>query len=441
MPPPRFTIHPLPFNWGWHQSINVVESTDKTTGERVMLNNASRHRYQISYIPYDVDCVPQGPDLDEPNQPELQEMIGLLKEAFNERPLWTRRALINRFGDSPVLYFIKSALQYTSFQFKGGPFREALCKYGVDPRTDPKYRIYQTLFFKLYQEKEQGPFMQWREPRRADGIARNTRKINQTTHIFDGRALTLDGKVWQVCDITDPLLADIIQNAPLRQTFDLRRDGWFCDGVWAKIRAIMKMKLYAIATHKIPTDEDYEPALKFPDVIKEGPSDKGVYIPGLPDMRLSDIEVQRRKEKGEDPADFVVGKLGKDKSYRMQRIRQQKEGGPGGVTTIPMGKRRRQPVMPSEGSSSGLIPSIETDDGVAGEMAGDLDDMDLDEDSGLDEDSDAEDRTDVEDESQSDGVGEEGSDDVQEEEEEDEDSDATDFVDFRKYYKPQHVAK
>jgi general transcription factor 3C polypeptide 5 (transcription factor C subunit 1) len=90
-----------------------------------------------------------------PNAPHgLQQLVKYLKIAFYERPVWTRRALANHVGGRPHLWLLKPARQFVTYQFKGSPFREVAIKLGIDPRTDPKYRTYQTMFFKLHVEEK-----------------------------------------------------------------------------------------------------------------------------------------------------------------------------------------------------------------------------------------------------------------------------------------------
>src|SRR6187402_1845552 len=221
LPPPSMTGHTLPFNWGWHQNPNIVEDRHAATGERILVNRSKPTKVSLKYLSHDVESIPNGPSAEVPDDPPLRQLVASLKEALEVRPVWTRRSLINHVSDSPVLYLVRVALQYVSYQFKGGPFRDAIIKFGVDPRTDKKYRQYQTFFFKLYEEEEKVANMPWREVRTSFNISKRSGKpAHGQTHIFNGKSLTLDGKVWQVCDITDPLLAKLIREAPYPDQFD-----------------------------------------------------------------------------------------------------------------------------------------------------------------------------------------------------------------------------
>lgn len=255
-------------------------------------------KFQIEYLGHDAEDTPQGPPIDIPNDPELRSLIVSLNEALEERPVWTRRALSNRVGNSPYLYLLKSALQYVGYQFKGGPFRDAVIKFGVDPRSDPKYRMYQTVFFKLYEEEEKGPFRKWQD-NRSNYLSKRTKLVDLTTHLFDGKSLTLDGKIWQFCDITDPYLAQLVQNSPVCNDFNSAGSGYFYNGAWAKIRAVMKLKLAAIRLGKTIEDEEFEKVIhRVPDIVEDNKRNSNRISVPVPNIKLTDAERQKLEENG-----------------------------------------------------------------------------------------------------------------------------------------------
>ena len=291
MPPPRLSHYSVPFNWEWQQNPNNYSDVDPETGNPVLKNRAQRRSLKIGYLSHDVakipDKVPEFPSDD----PDLQSLVALMKEALEERPIWTRRAMLNRLSHSPHLNLARSAYQYVSYQFRNGPWREALVKYGVDPRTDPKYRIYQTIFFRISDEVETGGL--WRDQR--PGAQRHN-KIDLTSHLFDGKNVSLDGRVWQVCDITDPLLYRLTRDAPYPKTFNSKIDSWFQNGRLAKIKAIMKTKLIAILLGKSVTEEDFATALSLPDFVPRR-SSRSIYVP-VPDLRLTAAELEALTKAG-----------------------------------------------------------------------------------------------------------------------------------------------
>ncbi|KAI9650994.1 tau 95 subunit of transcription factor TFIIIC [Ciborinia camelliae] len=297
VPPPTFTHHPLPFNWGYRQNPLISTEVDAETGETSIVNRSKMPKLEMQYVHCDEDeDVPTKPHRAVPDDPVLKDFVAALQQAMNERPIWTRRALQNRLVNEPGYYLMKPALQYVGYQFRSGPWRDALIRYGVDPRGDPACRIYQTIFFKLYEEDERAPDGQWKDIRSQYTKHQVFGTGDCPSHMFNGTSLTLDGKVWQICDITDPLLAPLIQNAPMAKAYDNNHDGYYNNGTLAKIRAIMKTKLIAIRSNKEIPENAFDVALSIPDFV-EGKNGRKVHVP-VPDMRLTDEEIEKLREKG-----------------------------------------------------------------------------------------------------------------------------------------------
>lgn len=288
MPPPLYTIQTIPTNWCWQQNSS---SNEQITGKITLANPARPHKSQVDSISGDSESVPGGWPYEIPSEIALQSLLEELKKAFDERPIWIRRALINRMNNHRYFSLLKPALKYVCYQFRSGPFRDCLVKYGIDPRKDAQYRIYQSIYFQALNNEAYDAHVE------NDSLKYGQKIENTTSHLFDGENLTLDGKTWQLCDVTDPTLAAIIQNAPVRSEFDLH-DGYFNNGTWAKIRAIMKIKLHGIL-YKIPiTNEHLEKSLKVPDIVETGKSGKVVWVP-LPDFKLTEEEISQRVAQGE----------------------------------------------------------------------------------------------------------------------------------------------
>ncbi|TQS34159.1 hypothetical protein Golomagni_05468 [Golovinomyces magnicellulatus] len=294
MPPPTMTSHPLQFNWQWHQNGNIFE--ENIGGKNILVNRSKPRKTDVPYLAHDVDEVPNGPPFELQDDPGVEELVKELRIVLDERPVWTRRSLTNRLRGSNYLFLLRAAIQFVAYQFKGGPFRDSIIKYGIDPRKDRKYRKYQTFFFKLLDEEDRGEGLGWHDPRVSFNQEAST-KEKVPSHIFDGQNLTMDGKVWQACDIKDPMLQNLIENSPYRESFDSRDDGWFCNGAISKIKSIMKTKLEAIRMQKRLLDEDFTIALSVPDIVP-GKLSREIR-PALPDIRLTaeQIEAQRRRGK------------------------------------------------------------------------------------------------------------------------------------------------
>ena len=317
MPPPVLTPETVPFNWQYQQNHYVVMSVDEVTGENVLRTKSKSQTTPLLFLTADAKSVPQNSTFPLPVHDGERAVLQKVAEAMEERPVWTRRALGNRIGHEELPVPISRALHHIAYQFKGGPFRDAIIKYGVDPRTDPKYCKYQTVFFQIY-EGERGSKKEWKDINLAIPLSSNVVRTDTTTHMFDGKTFALDGKVWQLCDITDPLLRNIIDNAPLRSKYDTERDGWYSNGTWAKVQAIMRTMLIAIRA-RVPTETlDFKAALDFPDVVENNErGSKRISVP-VPDIRLS---AEKMKELVEDGVDIsFLQPSGATKPNKKKRI-------------------------------------------------------------------------------------------------------------------------
>lgn len=163
---------------------------------------------------------------------------------------------IPQYSDS----VFKEATQWVGYSFRAGPWRDSLVKYGVDPRKDPKYRVYQTLMFQL--------------DKRADAATASggDRKIPDgwQSHIFDGENITHSGKTWQICDVTDPLLKSIFDTDAIQEECDVHQFGWYYNGTLCKARAIMRDKMDYLFRGAEPPQAEYEKVAAMPDRITRG---------------------------------------------------------------------------------------------------------------------------------------------------------------------------
>ncbi|KKA28612.1 hypothetical protein TD95_005106 [Thielaviopsis punctulata] len=320
IPPPSFTHMTLPFNYSYEQNPYVRAVRDEGGEERVM--NITAAVMVGHLVKPTVDKVPtcprMPPDLSDPFMVEIMDDLDV---AFTKRPVWTRRSLMNHLSHKIKTWnVLKKYISYTAYQFKGGPFKDAVIAYGVDPRKDPKYRIYQTMFFKLpfshdTNNRSSGDTYthgahdgstgsvagdgkssvsastlgkkSWHAMRKGQQLA--CVENESKSHIFDGQIFYSNGKLWQVCDITDPLLAEMFANAPVRPTCDITGSGWFHQGLWAKAKAIMKCKLLAIRFGRQLDPRAF-------DVIhatRDETPPPGSYISvKLPSLNLTDEELQ-----------------------------------------------------------------------------------------------------------------------------------------------------
>lgn len=285
LPPPIFTHMSIPFNYQYSQNPYVRATEDGGTVNTTAVK-------QVGYFIGAEDPAPAGPQLEpDMTDPRMVEIMAELEAAFEERPVWTRRSLLNHLGGKLKNWNeLKKYLNYAAYQFKGGPWRDGVVPYGIDPRTDPKYRTYQTLMFKLPKQKRAQHGQTWKSLRKIQmGPLKEFLEELSESHVFDGETFHTDGKVWQVCDITDPLLKELLENAAIRPEWD-PSSGWYHGGLWAKVKAIMKTKLVAIQFDRHLTREDFSMTLQAGDQTPMRSNQATFHLP-LPNLRLTDEEL------------------------------------------------------------------------------------------------------------------------------------------------------
>lgn len=260
IPPPHFTDKVIGFNYNYEQNPGIIDQGLDEEGETRLINRQGRNKFSYGhFIHHDAFPAPDRPTrMDGEAQKIPESLMQQLRDAMEKRPVWTRRAIVNQVRGNYTESVLKVALQLMGYQFRGGPFRDAIVKYGVDPRHDPEYRQYQTLSFKLAKNLVGSTKVPWQTIRRGQ-VKSYTKNDDPTSHIWDGESYSTDGKLWQICDITDPFMMDIITNAPVRSECDLSESGWFQRGTWQKIKAAMKAKMIAITKDRLGSESDDPP--------------------------------------------------------------------------------------------------------------------------------------------------------------------------------------
>ena len=319
IPPPSWSQFEVPFNYAYKQNPAVVTTIDQAGRPRTW-NSQVRAKTRSQVVAANTRSLPTGPPTDAPAisslDPILQELIGIARTVLDGRPIVTRRSLPNLIpGDgwqraSPN--HSKNIFQYLGYTFSSGPWKDALIKFGVDPRTDPKYRVYQTLTFVLDTPPKRKTLD---NAATQSTIADPEPPPPKESHIFDGQRLSRDGKTWQVCDITDPLLKDVLDTVQLRRDCHLDADGWFYNGTWVKAKSIMRWKIAGMLTgENALTDVEYSRVASIlPDVFNEaerlGLADLTADLTVKEKELASTIRMQYRRVGESDVASQVVDRM------------------------------------------------------------------------------------------------------------------------------------
>jgi general transcription factor 3C polypeptide 5 (transcription factor C subunit 1) len=279
--PPAFTSMDMPYKYDYEQAAGVIFEKDET-GNLISKNLSAPPRRLIWALAPDCpdEEIPQKAPMEIPKRSPGGEMlpraIDELQKLMDKRPLITKRVAINALPNISESIF-KEATQFVGYSFRAGPWRDSLIRYGVDPRKDPKYRFYQTMMFQVDREA----FKNAPEGKSAEGKltaehkamwARTLRhkKDDPTTHIFDGKNITANGKTWQVCDVTDPVVHGIFHTEDIRPECDVYQWGWYWNGTMSKARTIMKDKMRYLFAGQTPPDEDYVAVASLPNNIFRG---------------------------------------------------------------------------------------------------------------------------------------------------------------------------
>jgi general transcription factor 3C polypeptide 5 (transcription factor C subunit 1) len=227
----------------------------------------------ITYNSYTIikptdESVPSGPKANLPPEssltPYLQTLIAQIRAELDKRPIITRHLLYNKLGWDRRTR-LRQAAVYCGYFFESGPWREALVRWGVDPRRDITCRKYQTVSFQSYLKSGRAKHGKSFDEH-IHKLSQMSRKELETQHIFDGKTVSDTGNLFQFCDITDPIIAKILATEDVRTTCAPTYQGWYHVGTWAKVTVILKDKMNTIIAGETPDDAIYERILAWPEL-------------------------------------------------------------------------------------------------------------------------------------------------------------------------------
>lgn len=273
-PPALFSQSTMPLNYAYRQNTGVRFTTD--VSGQVQIANLLPKTPNGHFVEFDVESVPASLTLPLPPEdtlrPDIQATIRDIRAEFEKRPIMTRRVLLNLLGRDRFEK-IRLAYGYVAYGFNSGPWRDCFIKFGVDPRSDPECRHYQSMMFQTFrrEKNDTNAYVRprlWTQQESAAGGAENI-TAGGRGHIFDGQTVSPDGKVWQACDVTDPMIRQVLDITDIRTTCDVRAHGWYHAGTWAKARVIMRDKITTILEGGTPDNSIYQRILKWPEIITD----------------------------------------------------------------------------------------------------------------------------------------------------------------------------
>jgi general transcription factor 3C polypeptide 5 (transcription factor C subunit 1) len=258
-----------------------LTNTDHETRDRFQQNPYVKYtekgvlntQQSLSYNSYTIvkptdEHVPAGPRLSLPPErdltPYLQTLIANIRAVLLERPIVTRQLLYNRLGWDKRTKLRQAAI-YCGFFFESGPWREALVRWGVDPRTDPEFRKYQTVSFLSYLKSGSARHLEVFD-QHVMKLAKMSPQELETEHTFDGVNVSQTGNLFQFCDITDPQIAKILATEDIRTTCAPTFQGWYHVGTWAKATVVLKDKMNTIIGGETPDNSLYQRVMEWPEL-------------------------------------------------------------------------------------------------------------------------------------------------------------------------------
>ncbi|CAZ80918.1 unnamed protein product [Tuber melanosporum] len=214
LPPPSFSNTAMQHNYYYRQNPAIKKTL--VAGKPALLNLQAAPKTLTPMVHISTPTTPLCPPdslrpydlLDRGNK----QCVDHLRKLFAQRPIWTRRALFNHFPKN-LQSLVRFSMVHVAYMWRAGPWRDTCVVYGLDPRADPQYRVYQAVFFQVDTEKT----AKGREKARTGA-----------SHIFDGKNLVRDGRCFQLCDVTDPLLKGVIDGARVRSKCDVLSPLPFC---------------------------------------------------------------------------------------------------------------------------------------------------------------------------------------------------------------------
>ncbi|GAA5980234.1 hypothetical protein JCM10908_001582 [Rhodotorula pacifica] len=287
LPPPTFSRHPLPSIFDMHPAPGTVRVT--TDAGLTRLISAGRYKVRtvqsILHVQRQVPTEPESILLDELGRDELSPIEEKMKKLLEERPCWTRTAMLNQLSpeEHKAINANKSCWPMVSYTFADGPFRDLVIRYGYDPRADPEARFYQHIALRnlanVRTRAQPGTRAQAQAGAASSRRGDKAPTTSNLSHEFDGEHVY--GKIghFQLCDISDPLLKSLIDSPDgvLPACSSDPNEGWYAYDYLEQIRQILKRKWHGLLNGLQVSSADCEDLLgwQLSNTSRAGQAKKG----------------------------------------------------------------------------------------------------------------------------------------------------------------------
>ncbi|KAJ7431284.1 RNA polymerase III transcription factor IIIC subunit-domain-containing protein [Mycena galericulata] len=273
-PPPLFSRQTIPqfYNFKPNPASMVSTTVNEETGEekKRLINKMRWKGYGPLSISFSERQVPDKPaqNVQEARNTINDVLYNKLLQVFTERPIWTRGALYNHLSALEARDVINSKplLASVCYVFYDGPWRDTLIRFSYDPRKHPSARFYQRLYFRNANHPILKPSVTTRRQERnlanmdnwavsiEEGSERDIER--RKSHLFDGKTMTKETASFQLCDIIDPMLKEMIDDEQeLREECD-ERDGWYTNHALERIKTVLRHKFFTVLEGYPATDDE-----------------------------------------------------------------------------------------------------------------------------------------------------------------------------------------
>ncbi|KAJ2998257.1 tau 95 subunit of transcription factor TFIIIC [Globomyces sp. JEL0801] len=266
LPPPVFSRTDWPIDYGYKENpaitelVKVNEETGETTTEIVKRTTDKTSKYVLTIGYTDkpptepsatLPALPSANDEEDSHLSQIAQYVEKLKLAFEERPICSRAYLANklRLNSYKEEKTLVKALGYVAYTTIQGPWRNSWIKFGIDPKKDRQYRMFQMINLQKISKAKQ-PRVNVRFQPVFDTFEANTRPTEPdwNSHIFDGiNEPTLQS--YQIIDIIEPTVKPL-----------LFKDGWFIQKHLNMVRLTMKKvaRKFHSPTNQLESEDDQQ---------------------------------------------------------------------------------------------------------------------------------------------------------------------------------------
>ncbi|BGP28877.1 tau 95 subunit of transcription factor TFIIIC [Rhodotorula toruloides] len=272
IPPPAFSRHRLPQNFDMRPAFGTTIQTTESGVTRLVHAARSKTRTIRSIMSFE-EQVPAGPEevlLKELGREVPNAIEARLMKLLEERPVWTRPAMMNQLTPAEVKMVHANKSQCwarVGYTFSDGPFRDLIVRFGYDPRQHPEARFFQHITLRNPENVRIRPQPGMRALSQAhfSGTKPNTERASNLSHIFDGKQVYSKIGHFQLCDISDPLCRSLIDSPDGVLDFcssDIN-EGWYAYDYFEQIRQVVRRKWQGLLNGIEVATEDCDDLLRW----------------------------------------------------------------------------------------------------------------------------------------------------------------------------------